>query len=333
MKYISVALLLVCILSASALASTQEKDTLTEKVSFKNDDIAMSGILHFPGGFEKTSKYSAIVCSNAAGAVKEQAAGLYASKLVKYGFVVLTFDASHQGESGGEPRYLEDPSKRTEDIRKAVDYLTTLPFIDAERIGGFGICAGGGYCISAAMTDHRIKAIATVSATDAGAVMREGWLGNVPVSEQIKMLEEISKQRTAEANGAPPMYVPYAPEILDDSITIVTMREAHDYYRTPRGGHPNSVNKALFTSLDKILGFSAFHRLDTLLTQPLLAIAGSESDALYLSERAVEIANCEKELFIVEGATHVDLYDIPKHVDVAEAKLGQFFTTHLSTPK
>lgn len=315
---------------SATFAVAQHSEETMQKVSFKNGGIDMAGILHFPTDFDTAKKYSAIVCVNAAGAVKEQSAGLHAKRLAKHGFVVLTFDASHQGESGGEPRFLESPPKRVEDIRKAVDYLTTLPFVDRECIGAFGVCAGAGYAINAAMTDRRIKAVATASATDAGAVMREGWLGDTPVAEQIKTLEEVSRLRTAEANGAPAVYGPYVPEPIDGAATSVTMREAYEYYRTPRGAHPRSENKVLATSLDQIFGFSAFYLMDSLFTQPLLCIVGSESDVLYLSKRAVELAKGEKELLVLEGATHVDLYDRPKYLDVAEESMSRFFAKNLS---
>jgi fermentation-respiration switch protein FrsA (DUF1100 family) len=307
----------------------QLKNTIMDKVVFKNNGIKMSGNLYYPENMDKSRRYAAIVASNAAGAVKEQAAGLYAQKLAQNGFVVLTFDPSHQGESGGEPRYLENPPERIEDIRCAVDYLTTLQYVDRDRTGAFGICAGGGYSISAAMTDRRIRAVAGISATDAGAVMREGWLGGVPASEQIKMLESVGQQRTAEANGASPVCVPYVPETVDEN-TSVTMCEAHDYYRISRGGHPNSENRALFTSMDKIFAFSAFYLIETLLTQPLLMIAGSKSDVLYISERAVnQAASKDSELYVIDGATHIDLYDIPAFVDKAAAKLTLFFNEKL----
>lgn len=320
--------LLTVAMTTTAFSQTIKNGVIMEKVVFKNNGIKMSGNLYYPENIDRSNKYPAIVCSNPAGAVKEQSAGLYAGKLAQNGFVALAFDASHQGESGGDPRYLENPYERVEDIRAAVDYLTTLPYVDMNRIGAMGLCAGAGYSISAAMTERRIKAVAGVSGTDAGAAIREGWLGDTPVSEQIKLLEAVAEQRTAEANGATPVYGTYVPETVDESLPV-TMREANEYYRTPRGGHPNSENKVLMTSLDKILSFSAFQFIETLLTQPLLMIAGSESDILYLSKQAVNRANCDKELFIIDGATHVALYDIPVYVEQAIAKLTRFFKEKL----
>jgi uncharacterized protein len=208
---------------------------MKRQVTFRNYHIDLAGDLYLPAGFNEASTYPAMVGAHPAGSVKEQSPGLYASMLADHGFVVLTFDASHQGASGGEPRYLENPSERVEDVRCAVDYLTTLPFVDADRIGAFGVCAGAGYSISAAASDRRIKAVAGVSPTDAGSAIREGWDGKLPVDEQIKMLEAVAAQRTTEAKGAAVQYMPYVPEAdaLDEN-TPVTMHEANNYYRTPR---------------------------------------------------------------------------------------------------
>ncbi len=302
---------------------------MRQLVTFKNNQIDIAAELHLPISFDKAGSYSAIVCAHPAGSVKEQSPALYAGMLADRGFVVLTFDASHQGASGGEPRFLENPFERVEDVRSAVDYLTTLPFVDGARIGAFGICAGAGYSISAATTDRRIKAVAGVSATDAGSAIRDGWDGKQPVSEQIKMLEAVAAQRTAEARGAAVQYMPYVPETVDEN-TSVTMREAHDYYRTPRAQHPNSPNKVMFTSLDRLLAFSAADRIDTLLTQPLLLVVGSKSDARrYVDTFHEKAASNDKELFVVEGATHVDLYDVPQYVELAVAKLADFFSDKL----
>lgn len=298
-------------------------------ITFKNAQIDMAGELFGPANFDKSQKLPALVCTHPAGAVKEQSPALYARHLAEMGFIVLTFDASHQGASGGEPRFLENPFERVEDIRSAVDYLATLPFVDSARIGALGICAGGGYSVSAATTDRRIKAIAGISATDAGSAIREGWDGTTEPAAQIQMLEAVAAQRNAEANGGEVQYMPYVPETVDEN-TSVTMREAREYYRTSRAQHPNSPNRVMLTSLDRLLAFSAVDRIDTLLTQPLLMIAGSKSDALHFSKKFHEQAASEKkELFVVEGATHVDLYDVMQYVAPAVSKLATFFTENL----
>lgn len=317
-------------------AGTADKDPLSglqagqqvQDVYFKNGTIKMAGDLYFPDGFDKNKKYAAIIVTHPGGGVKEQTAGLYAKKLAKEGFVTLAFDASHQGESGGEPRFLENPTERVEDIRSGVDYLTTLPFVSQDRIGALGICAGGGYTINAAMTEHRIKAVGTVSAVDIGLTTRKGWNGDVPVAEQLKLLDSIAKQRTAEANGAEPLLVNYVPE-QPDAKTPRDLREATEYYRTPRGQHPNSTNQMLFTSIDKMTAFSAFNQMDELLTQPLLLIAGSDAGSLWQSKQAYELAKSEKELFVVKGATHMTMYDQPDHVDQAVQKLSLFFKKNI----
>lgn len=316
------------IAAVPALAAPAEPFT-KKKVSFRNNQFQMAGELYLPTGYEKLGKLPAIVVVHPAGAVKEQSPADYARRLAAKGLIVLTFDASHQGESGGEPRFVEHPADRIEDIRCAVDYLTTLPFVDSGRIGAMGICAGGGYSIAAATTDRRIKAVAGVSATDAGTAMRDGWLGGAPVSEQIKLLEMASAQRTAEANGQPVAYGPYVPNALDTSLPV-TMQEAHEYYRTPRAQHPNSVNKVTLTTFNPLFAFAATDRIDTLLTQPLLLVVGSKSDARRFVDLFHEkAASQDKEIVVIDGATHVDLYDKPQYVEPAAARLAAFFAAKL----
>ncbi len=300
-----------------------------KKVSFKNNQFYLAGELYLPKDYEAMGKLPAIIISHPAGGVKEQAPALYAKGLAAKGFIVLTYDASHQGESGGEPRYLENPFDRVEDIRCAVDYLTTISFVDSNRIGAMGMCAGGGYSISAATTDRRIKAVAGVSATDAGSAMRDGWDRPNPVAEQLKLLEAASAQRTAEANGKPVAYGGYVPNERDLKLPN-TMQEAYEYYRTPRAQHPNSVNKVMFTSFLPLFTYAATDRIDTLLTQPLLLIVGSKSDAIHFSKKFIDLAATKtKELYLIEGATHVDLYDRPHFVEHGTAKLVNFFSSKL----
>ncbi|SEN13715.1 hypothetical protein SAMN05444354_13185 [Stigmatella aurantiaca] len=297
-------------------------------VRFKNGAIQMAGNLYVPKGFDPSRKYAAVVVLHPAGGVKEQTAGLYAQRLASQGFVTLAYDASHQGESGGEPRFLESPEARVADTRSAVDFLTTLGYVDRNRIGALGICAGSGYAVKATMLDRRIKAIATVSAFDIGTGFRKGWVGNVPLAEQLATLEKVSAQRTAEAGGGEPIYVNYVPETVDAS-THRDMREAHAYYRTPAGHmHPNSQNKMLFTSLDKIYAFTGFDQVETLLTQPLLVVAGSEAGSLWHSRDLFAKKKGDKELFVIKGATHMDLY-AGEHVDQALQKLTPFYKQKL----
>ncbi|MDP9726464.1 fermentation-respiration switch protein FrsA (DUF1100 family) [Priestia aryabhattai] len=296
---------------------------MKKSVTFKNNILNMAGNLYLPEGFDENKKYPAIVSVHPGGGVKEQTAGLYAQKLSNNSFVALAFDASCQGESEGEPRLLEDPYARVEDVRCAVDYLTTLPYVNQEKIGALGICAGGGYVVAAAPTERRIKAVATVSAVDIGAMFR----GEASVETQLQTLEAVAKQRTAEVNGAEAHFLTYAPDTLEemDENTPVLMREAYDYYRTPRAQHPNSPNRFLFKSVDKLMAFSATTQISDYLTQPMLLIAGTEADTRGYSEQFYELSNGPKELFWVKGATHIAMYDIPEYVDQSVNKLTEFF--------
>ncbi|MCX4615605.1 MULTISPECIES: alpha/beta hydrolase [Streptomyces] len=299
-----------------------------QNVTFTNAGVTMAGNLHLPDGFSEDRSYPAIVSVHPGGGVKEQTAGLYAEKLAREGFVTLAFDASHQGESGGQPRHLEDHASRVEDVRAAVDYLSTLSYVDAGRIGVLGICAGAGYAVNATMTDRRIKAVGTISPIDIGAAYRLGWDGTEPVARQLATLDAVAQQRAAEAAGADAVIVPYVPETVDET-TVPDMAEAHDYYRTPRAKHPRSDNRMLFTSIANVYAFDAFHQVETLLTQPLLMVAGSKAGSLWQAEQLLPRVNSPKELAIVDGAGHVSLYDIPEYVDQPTAHLSPFFTKYL----
>lgn len=314
----------------SAQAQNIQEKVMKERVSFKNGPWTMAGELYLPEGFSTESKYAAVIVVHPGGGVKEQTAGKYAERMAGDGFVAIAFDASHQGESEGEPRRLDNPYNRVEDVKCAVDYLTTLPYVDRSRIGAMGICAGGGYAINAALTEKRIKAVAGISPVDAGLSTRQGWTGDNTLENQLKMMEQIAEARTAEANGEQPKWVNYVPETVTEEMHPDFV-EAHDYYRTSRGGHPNSDNLCLFRGFADRLAFNSFALIPDFLTQPLLVVVGSKAGSRWMGEKAVELSTHEKELFVVEGATHISLYDVD--MDKVVGKLLAFFTENLKAER
>ena len=298
-------------------------------VSFPNGSITMAGNLYLPEGFAADNSYPAIVTVHPGGGVKEQTAGRYAEKLAAQGFVTLAYDASYQGESGGEPHFLEDPAARVADIHAAVDYLQSLDYVDAERIGVWGVCAGGGYAINATMTDARIKAVGTVSAVNIGSAWRKGWFGTDLDAAAVPTRDAASAQRAAEAQGGDPLTVGYVPEIIDEH-TPPDLAEARDYYLTPRAQHPNAQNKYLLgRSIPRILAFDAFHLVEDLLTQPVLIVAGDRAGSLWHSTELHARARSPKRFVVVAGAAHMDFYDGPEYVDRAVAEAAPFFTENL----
>lgn len=300
----------------------------TQSVTFKNRTWDVAAVLHLPPGFDEGKQYAAIVCVHPGSSCKGQTAGLYAGKLAAQGFVAIAFDASFQGASGGEPRYIEDPATRVEDVRCAVDYLVAQPFVDAEKIGVLGVCAGGGYAVNAAMTEHRIKAVGTVVGVNIGRSYRAyGAVG---------MLENIAKQRTAEARGAEPLITNWIPNSVEErqqaGMEDVDIVQAVDYYRTPRGQNECAPNKLRFTSLANVLAFDAFNLVEDLLTQPIQIIAGDVAGAFGSAQEGKDLfarVKSEKDLYVVEGATHYDLYDQPGPTDKAVARLAPFYKKHL----
>jgi len=265
------------------------------------------------------------------GGVKEQTAGLYAQRLAEEGFIALAYDASYQGESGGEPRLMEVPAQRLDDISCAIDFLVQHPQVDAKRIGSLGICAGGSYALCNATTELRVKAVAAVSTFNLGEARREG-MGTISYDERMKRLKNASEARSREARGEPVQLVPVVPESPAGftESTPQLYREGYDYYRTPRAQHPNSPNKYALSSLPLQMAYFPFDQLETISPRPLLVIAGSKADTLFWSRDVYAKAREPKELHIVEGATHVDMYDRTQFVAPAVAKLKDFFGRHLA---
>ncbi|MCK1796251.1 alpha/beta hydrolase [Streptomyces sp. XM4193] len=303
-----------------------------EAITFPNGPITMAGNLHLPDDLRASERRPAVVTVHPGGGVKEQTAGLYAARLAEQGFVALAYDASYQGASGGQPRHLEDPGARVEDVRAAVDHLQSLECVDAERLGVLGVCSGGGYAVNAAMTDHRLRAVTTVSALNIGSGYRRGWTGNGLDAAAVPTLVAAAQQRTTESQGGAPAYIPYVP--ADPAAgTPRDLVEASEYYLTPRGRHVNAENRKLFArSIAKIFAFDAFHLVEDLLTQPVLMVAGSEAGSLWHTTELHGRVRGPKRLVVVEGGAHMDFYDVPKYVDRAVEEAVAFFRESLHAP-
>ncbi|WZB74175.1 alpha/beta hydrolase [Achromobacter insuavis] len=297
-------------------------------VTFQNlngQGITMAAVINFPAGFDATRRYPAIVVSHPGGGVKEQTAGLYARKLAEHGFVTIAYDASYQGASSGEPRQLENPYIRTEDVSAVIDYLTTLPYVDPARIGAMGICAGAGYSANAAINDRRIKALGMVSAVNIGQMFRNGWDNNVKDADAIGLLDLGSNARSGDAGGADLATLPLAP-MREEDAPNAELREAWEYYHTSRCAHPNAPGFMTARSLTQIIGYDAYNKAEAFLTQPILAVAGSAAGSKWMSDDLLaRAASTDKRMHIVEGANHMSLYDVPRYVDEAVSTLAPFF--------
>lgn len=301
----------------------------SQRVSFRNRiNINVVGNLYYPPNFDINKKYPAIVVGHTFTGVKEQTSGLHAQKLAELGYITLAFDASFWGESGGSPRNIEVPEIRVEDFNAAVDYLSNHSMVDPNRIGGLGICGGGGYVVSAAAIDHRIKAVATVSMYDLGRARRQGLGDAISYEQRMKTLDLVGELRTKEFRGEIRTNTLGVPEKVTDQDTENT-REFYDYYRTPRAQHPNTDTSYSLTSQAPMMNFFPFVQIETISPRPLLFIVGERAVSAYFSEEAYKKASEPKELFVVPKASHVDLYDKPEHIATSVPKLDSFFKEHL----
>jgi fermentation-respiration switch protein FrsA (DUF1100 family) len=299
-------------------------------VTFDSAGIDIAGHLYLPDA-PSAAPHPAIVVGHPGTGVKEQAAGLYAARLAERGFVTIAFDAAFQGESGGLPRGLEDPAHRVEDIKAAVSFLSTREEVDAERIGVLGICASGGYALSATGGDHRVKAVATVSGVDVARQFRLGADGTQDPAVFQGMLDAAAQARTATARGAEPAALPVFPESAEQAGALGGEHgvEGFEYYCTSRGAHERSAKFFVWESVDRMASFDAFHAVPLIGGRPLLQIIGTRAVTSWMAVDIHQRATGPKELHWVEGASHVDLYDKKEYVDPAVAKLTDFYTASL----
>jgi uncharacterized protein len=314
--------------------SIKKRSKALKPVTFFNRANRIAANLHLPEGFSDAGAYPAIVIATPGSSVKEQIGGIYGSKLAKAGYLALTFDPSYQGESEGMPRDLEDPAVRVEDIRCAVDFLMTLGFVDEERIGLLGICAGGGYAINAALTERRFKVLGTVVANDMGSFFRQSQ----SKEDLLKMLQEVGRQRSSEARGNPLRRDPWIPDSLAEAIKAGVsdpeLLEAVQFYRESGYRHANSTNRLLYRSYGQILAFDAFGLVPELLTQPLQVVVGGKrgnTGQYETGHRLFEQSPArDKDIFVVEDAGHYDLYYKEDAVNPAVQALVSFFDRHLT---
>lgn len=296
-------------------------------VTYKLNGIDIAANVYTPAGYDASGKYPAVVVAHPNGGIKEQVSGLYAQRLAEAGYITIAPDAAYQGASGGEPRHTDNPAYRTEDLFGAADYITAYPGVDANRLGILGICGGGGYTLKAVQSDKRYKAVATLSMFNSGEVRRNGFQ-NSQLSTIQERLQQATDARAQEAAGGEVKYSGVA-SITDEEIAKTSTdlyREGYEYYYRTHA-HPNSTFLYTTSSLMKLMTWDAATDMD-LIEQPLLMMAGSKADTKYMTDEAfAKATNAKnKELFIIDGATHIQTYWRKEYVDQISNKLVDFFS-------
>ncbi|WP_064976242.1 alpha/beta hydrolase [Alistipes provencensis] len=280
------------------------------KVTFRNRyGITLAADLYTPK--DAAGKLPAVAVSGPFGAVKEQASGLYAQTLAERGFLAIAFDPSYTGESGGEPRYVASPDINTEDFSAAVDFLSTRDNVDPERIGILGICGWGGLALNAAAIDTRIKATVTATMYDMHRVKANGYFDSMDADARYELRRQLNAQRTEDAkNGTYALAGGVVDPLPDDAPQFV--KDYHAYYKTPRGYHPRSLNSNNGWNKTSDLSYinTPILTYSDEIRSAVLVIHGEKAHSRYFSEDAFrKLKGDNKELLIIPGASHVDLYD------------------------
>ena len=299
-------------------------------VKYKLNGLDIVANVYTPANYDPAKKYAALVVAHPNGGVKEQVAGLYAQRLAEAGYITITADAAYQGGSGGTPRNVDKPANRVEDIHGMADFISQYPGVDTSRLGLLGVCGGGGYSLKAGQSDKRFKAIATLSMFNSGLVRRNGYMDSQMDSIQER-LQQASDARAQEAAGGEIIYAGNT-KLTDEQIAALPVdlyREGFIYYGKTHA-HPNSSFRYTMSSLLDLMSFDATDQIE-LINVPLLMMAGSKADSLYMTESAFALATGtkEKELFLIDGATHIETYWKPEYVQVAVNKLELFFGKYL----
>jgi len=308
-----------------------------QTVSIQNHDMAweISALVLTPANFDESKTYPTMISVHPFGSCKEQtSSSVYGKALAEAGYVVIAFDASYQGQSGGTPRFIENPSQRVEDISHVIDYAVTLPYVDNERIGSIGVCGGGAYVFNSALTEKRVKAVVGITPVNLGRLFREAFTEFNPLGA----LEAMAAQRTAEALGGDLQVNELLPPSIefarDNGLTERDVFEATDYYKTPRGQSEGGATRMLFSHAQKTLTWDAFAFAETLMTQPMMAVIGQKVGAFGAYRDGKEIygksfASKDRQLVELEDWSHYDLYDNPEPVALAMQQILPFLTKHL----